>query len=47
MNANEVVATPAQQLFEAAVIHLNDHVNVCRSSIRDRGHSLDGLSNHA
>lgn len=32
MNANEVIATRAQQLVEGAKIHPNDHVNVCQSS---------------
>ncbi|MCI0621850.1 MAG: class II fumarate hydratase [Acidobacteria bacterium] len=32
MNANEVIATRAQQLVEGTKIHPNDHVNVCQSS---------------
>jgi fumarate hydratase class II len=47
MNANEVIAPRAQHLFEGAVIHPNDHVNVCRSSIRGRVHSLDELLDRA
>jgi fumarate hydratase class II len=32
MNANEVIASRAQQITEGAVIHPNDHVNACQSS---------------
>ena len=32
MNANEVIATRAQQIISGTAVHPNDHVNMCQSS---------------
>jgi fumarate hydratase, class II len=32
MNANEVIATRAQQIMSGTAVHPNDHVNMCQSS---------------